>query len=72
MEEDSVEIDGDVLSVEALCGVPKDVYAEALGDDFVKRVTTDGKIDKAKLADELRSLPKPDQKALADSLKRNV
>lgn len=72
MVDDSVEIDGDALSLDALCDVPLSVYTDALGDDFGKRISDDGKIDRSKLADELRSMPKPDQKALADSLKRNA
>ena len=71
--EDSVELDGDVLSIDELAKLPSSVYEDALGADFAKRVSgDDGKIDRSKLADELRSLPKPDQKALVRSLKEYV
>jgi hypothetical protein len=72
MTEDSVEVDGDVLSLSKLAELPLSVYTSALGDDFGKRVSTDNKIDKVKLANELYSMPKPDQKALSESLKRNA
>lgn len=75
IEDDSVEVDGDVLSVKELAKLPLSVFTSALGDDFGKRVSKDGDeggIDPSKLADELRSLPKPDQKALGESLKANA
>lgn len=67
--QDSVELNRHVFSLKKLAELSLDVFEAALGEDFVSRIkTAEGKVDKAKLGDELFSLPRPDRAALEDHL----
>lgn len=67
--QDSVELDRHVFSLKKLAELSPDVFEAALGEDFAGRIkSAEGGVDKAKLADELFSLPRPDRAALEDHL----
>jgi len=71
MSADAVTLHQHIFSIEKLAALPAKVYADVLGDDFVKAIMAkDGAvIDHTKLADNLHSLPKPDKAALEGHLK---
>jgi hypothetical protein len=65
--EDAIELDRHVFSLRKLAELPLHVFEDVLGADFVKAIVkkaSDTVVDRAKLADELYSLPKPDKSAL--------
>ena len=69
MVADSVELDRHVFSLSKLAELEPSVFEAALGEDFAGRIkTAEGRVDKAKLGDELFSLPRPDRAALEDHL----
>ena len=70
--EDAVQLGKYIFSLEKLAELPENVYADALGDEFVERVKTAGAIDRAKLSDELNSLPTPDKNALLESIESHT
>lgn len=67
--DDTVVLGGDAFSVTKLAELPLEVFVGALGEDFGERVKSAGGIDRAKLADELHSMPMPDRKALLGSIR---
>jgi len=71
--EDAVELDKYLFSLDKLAELPLRVYEDVLGDDFAQAIIKTGEenaqvIDKAKLADNLFSLPRPDKAALEEHL----
>ena len=66
--EDAVQLGKEIFSAVKLAELPEELYSETLGDDFLGRVKSAEGIDSSKLADELNSLPKPDQAALLDAI----
>lgn len=67
--QDSVELHRHVFSLKKLAELSVDVYEAALGEDFAGRIkNAEGGVDRAKLGDELFSLPRPDRAALEDHL----
>ena len=68
--EDCVEVAGQVFSLSKLAELPEEVYQSTLGPDFTGAVFEGGRADREKLADNLHSLPIPDQNALVEKLTR--
>lgn len=69
MVADSVELNRHVFSLRKLAELEPSVFEAALGQEFADRIkTAEGRVDKAKLGDELFSLPRPDRAALEDHL----
>ena len=62
---DSIELGQHIFSLQKLAELPKSVFANVLGEDFVNRVkTAEGTIDLTKFENELSSMPRPDKAAL--------
>jgi hypothetical protein len=60
-----VNLDGDHYSLDDLASIPPDVYAEAMGDDFVGEISnTEGSIDKNLVFDIIPTLPMDDKQIL--------
>ena len=68
--DDCVEIGGFTFSLAKLAELPASAYETALGPEFVKAVFEGGSANTEKLADNLHSLPVPDQNALVERLTR--
>ena len=67
--ESGVSIDGTVVSFTKLMSLDPSFYGDALGDDFIPDITTGGHLDRSKVAEVLKTLPRDMQKTLKTALK---
>ena len=70
LSEDAVELGPYVFSAAKLAELNPSVFSEVFGDDFVTRVTVDGKIASDRLADELNSAQTPNKNAFVRQLQQ--
>lgn len=68
-----VNLDGDHYSLDDLASIPPDVYAEAMGDDFVGEISnTEGNIDKNLVFDIVPTLPMDDKQILKQFIDQHL
>lgn len=70
MIDEAIVLDKHAFQLSKLAKLPKQVYEDVFGKDFVNRILDKaGEINPEKLADELYSLPHPDKRLLEQYLK---
>jgi len=68
--DDTVTLDRIAFSSVKLAELDPSVFGDVLGEDFIAQVSKDGKLDAAKMAAILPTLPRPDRAVLEASIVR--
>lgn len=68
-----IDLCGDRISITQMIGLPRELYADALGEEFAKAITDQhGKADANKIAKIVPTLPLPDKNVLHRYVKQHI